>query len=251
MVSRGEKIGPFQILLVALSVYVLIALFVESVAPISAASHRILSHVDTAICIVFLYDFCQRFLHAKSKLKFLRWGWIDLVSSIPALPILRIGRLFRVVRVLRVLRAVRSVRTIGQALFEHRAKGTVVTAVFLCTLLIVFSSITILDVENVPESNIHGPEDALWWSFVTVTTVGYGDRFPVTTEGRVVASILMLSGVGLFAILAGAFTAWFTQPSQVMSQDAPREDKQITVLIQEIRALRAEIGEVPSIRRSD
>lgn len=248
MKSQTERVGPFQILLVFLSVYVLGALFVEIVAPISDSSRTILFYVDNAICVIFLYDFCFRFLQAKSKLRFLRWGWIDLVSSIPALPILRIGRAVRIVRVLKLLRGFRSLKTIGTVLFAHRAKGTIVTAVFLSTLLIVFSSIMILHVENGPGANIHGPEDALWWSFVTITTVGYGDKFPTTTEGRVIGLILMASGVGLLAVLSGAFAAWFMDADKERRNDYLATGDQVAKLFEEIRELRAEMSESASPR---
>ncbi|WP_306171340.1 potassium channel family protein [Porphyromonas gingivalis] len=67
-----------------------------------------------------------------------------------------------------------------------------------------FLFIAILQVENAPTSNITTAEDAIWWSYVTITTVGYGDKYPVTTEGRIIAMFLMTAGVGLF----GTFTAY-------------------------------------------
>jgi len=71
-------------------------------------------------------------------------------------------------------------------------------------LLTIFSSISILSVENRPDSNIKTAEDAIWWTMTTITTVGYGDRYPVTTEGRLIGIVLMVSGVGLF----GTYTAY-------------------------------------------
>jgi voltage-gated potassium channel len=242
--SEVEKISYFQILLVALSIYVLAALFIEIVVPISASSRTILFYADNIICVVFLFDFGLRFAQAESKLRFLRWGWIDLVSSIPALPILRIGRAVRVVRILKLLRGFRSFKTIGAVLFAHRAKGTIVTAVFLCTLLIVFSSITILQAENGPDATIHGPEDALWWSIVTITTVGYGDKFPITTEGRLIGLTLMICGVGLIAILSGGFAAWFLEESEKDRAHGQITPEEVSVLREEIRALRDEMRRV-------
>jgi voltage-gated potassium channel len=250
--EKAEKIGAFQILLVALSVYVLVALFIEAVFSISASSHAILLYVDNGICCIFLYDFLYRFVHAENKLRFLRWGWIDLISSIPVLPALRIGRAVRIVRVLRLIRAFRSVKTIGAVLFANRAKGTLATAVFLSMLLTVFASIAILQVENGQDSNIHGPEDALWWSIVTITTVGYGDRFPTTTEGRIIGAILMVAGIGLFAVLSGTFAAWFTETYQDKHEhdDMDTTNEQIALLIKEVRALQAKIEEPVSTRRT-
>jgi voltage-gated potassium channel len=80
-------------------------------------------------------------------------------------------------------------------------------------LTIAFSAIAILHCESVPESNIKSPEDAVWWAVTTITTVGYGDRYPVTTEGRFIGALLMLVGVGLFGTLAGFIASWFLQPS--------------------------------------
>jgi voltage-gated potassium channel len=241
--KQKEKIGPFQILLLALSIYVLLALCVVVVIPISASTHSILIHVDNAVCIVFLYDFFHRLAVSKNKIQFLRWGWIDFVSSIPLLPIFRVGRAIRVVRVLRLLRGFRSVKMIGSILFANRAKGTLATAVFFCTLLTIFSSVAILQVENRPDSNIRGPEDALWWSVVTITTVGYGDLFPVTSEGRLIGAGLMICGVGLFAVLSGAFATWFTNTpqSEKESEEIDLNTAQLSDLIKEVRELRNEI----------
>ena len=75
-----------------------------------------------------------------------------------------------------------------------------------------FSSIAILLFEVEAESNIKTAADALWWSFVTITTVGYGDRYPVTAEGRVLAGVLMTAGIGLFGTFSGFVAAWFLKP---------------------------------------
>jgi voltage-gated potassium channel len=111
------------------------------------------------------------------------------------------ARIARVVRIIRILRAFRSTKILLQYLFRNRSRGTIATASLVSFLMMIFSSIAILNFENAPNSNIKSPEDALWWAFTTVTTVGYGDKYPVTTEGRVVAALLMTSSVGLFGVL--------------------------------------------------
>jgi voltage-gated potassium channel len=103
----------------------------------------------------------MRFYKADSMLKFMKWGWIDLISSIPALPIARVGRRFRLVRLLRILRTFRSSRILLNYIFINRVKGTM-TAVELITILVVIvSSISILIVENNPASIIKSAEDAI------------------------------------------------------------------------------------------
>jgi len=95
------------------------------------------------------------------------------------------------------------------------------TTVSIITLLIIISSsISILIVENAPESNIKTAEDALWWAMVTVTTVGYGDKFPVTTDGRIIAVGLMISGVGLFGVFTGYISSIFVNERKKEEKDS-------------------------------
>jgi voltage-gated potassium channel len=163
----------------------------------------ILNHVDNVICIVFLIDFIKRFFESDQKWKFMKWGWIDLVSSIPFIDFLRAGRLLRLIRLLRVVRAFKSVKHIAKHVYKNKAKGVLTTVAIIAFLMILFSSISILQVETDPASNIKTAEDALWWSYTTLTTVGYGDKYPVTTEGRLIAVLLMTTGVGLCGTFAG------------------------------------------------
>ena len=95
--------------------------------------------------------------------------------------------------------------------FKNRAQGTFISVAIFAILIVVFSSIGILIVENDVNSNIKTAEDAIWWAYVTVTTVGYGDKFPVTTEGRFIAIILMSTGVGLFGTFSGFIASWFVK----------------------------------------
>lgn len=200
-----------NILIIVLSVYVLMSLIISTIFKLPAEIEKLLTLIDDSICIIFLIDFSIRFYKAESKLKFMKWGWIDLISSIPALPFARVGRLFRLVRLLRILRAFRSTRILVNYVFRNRAQGTLTSVSIITVLIVIMSSISILLVEKDPASNIKSAEDALWWSMVTVTTVGYGDKFPVTTEGRLIGVVLMFMGVGIFGTFTGFLASWFTQ----------------------------------------
>jgi voltage-gated potassium channel len=107
------------------------------------------------------------------------------------------------VRVVRILWAFRSVKHLVGHIFKSKAKGTLTAVMIIAFLMIIFSSIAILQVEKDPESNIKTAEDAIWWAYATITTVGYGDKFPVTTEGRIIAGLLMTTGLGLCGTFAG------------------------------------------------
>jgi voltage-gated potassium channel len=205
-----KRSAAYELLVLGLSLYVLVVLAIESLVSLDPATRAILSYADTAICFVFLFDFFTNLIKAKSKLAYLRWGWIDLVSSIPTVDVLRAGRAVRVVRVIRVLRGFRSVKRLSSYLLEKRAQAAMSVAVLLSILFVIVSAVAILQFEARAENaNIKTAEDALWWAYVTITTVGYGDRFPVTIEGRFVAAALMTVGVGMFGTFTGFVASWF------------------------------------------
>jgi voltage-gated potassium channel len=233
--SKHGHVSAYELLLVALSLYVLVALFVERVFHLSTQTLEILVFIDTVICGVFLADFAVQFLTAPSKFYYLRWGWIDLLSSIPALPFFRWGRLVRVIRVIRLLRGIRAAKILGTVIFSHRAKGALATALFLCIVMVTFGSVTILHVETDPESNIRTAGDALWWSLATVATVGYGDKCPVTAEGRALGILLMIAGIGLFGTFTGYLATWFMEP--------PTGDDSLSQVRDELASLRFELRE--------
>jgi voltage-gated potassium channel len=180
-----------------------------------------------------LFDFIATLWRAPSKTRYLvTWGWIDFLSSIPMLNALRWGRAARMVRIFRVLRGVRAARVLTLFILGRRAQSVCLAASLVAIILLVVGSVAILQFEHHANSNIKSAEDAVWWSIVTLTTVGYGDRYPVTTEGRVVAAALMVAGVGLFGTLSGFIAAWFLTPEQ------QHQENEITELRREIRELR-------------
>ena len=203
------KLGMLNILVLVLSVYVLLSLLVATFFKLPVETMRLLNFVDNIICFFFLAEFFVRFFKAENKIHFMKWGWIDLVSSIPMLDSLRAGRTLRLIRLLRIIRAFRSTKNLINHIFQKKAQGTFTMVAVIAILVVIFSAISILQVEDDPNSNIKTAEDAIWWAYVTVTTVGYGDKFPVTTEGRIIAAFLMTTGVGLFGTFAGFVSSWF------------------------------------------
>ncbi len=214
-----EPIGAYELFMLGLCVYVLIAMAASTFISLSADAHKIVNAVDTVICFVFIADFVYKLTTAKSKAGYLKWGWIDLISSIPMVDFLRWGRIARVVRILRLLRVVRSAKRIVAQLAKQRGEATFLALGLAAVVLMVISSIAILQVEHGEGANIKDASDALWWAFVTVTTVGYGDKFPVTTEGRIIAGVLMLIGVGLFGTFTGLAASWFMGPEEREQED--------------------------------
>jgi voltage-gated potassium channel len=206
--GKGHQIGTFQLALLVYTILVLCALVADTLLALPKQISDLIHMIDTLGCVLFFADFCYRLYRAESKLRFMKWGWIDLIASVPNLEILRWGRLVRVLRIIRLLRGVRSIQIVLRAVFRE-TRGRVGSILFSAVLLVAFSSVSVLVCERQPDANIKTAEDAVWWSITTLSTVGYGDKYPVTTEGRVVGVILMVAGVSMFGCLSGLAASFF------------------------------------------
>jgi voltage-gated potassium channel len=161
--------------------------------------------VETALTAVFLAEFATRFGASYNRIGYLRGHWIDLVALIP---IAREVRVFRLLRLLRMVRAFAGLyRALGHVgrIVNHRGLGLLITA-WLGVMVICSAGLYIA--ENGVNKAITSPLDALWWGVVTLTTVGYGDVYPVTPEGRLAAGALMLLGIGLFGAITATITSY-------------------------------------------
>ena len=207
--NEENKLGLLNFIVIILSIYVLGALIIDSFFVLPQEISNLLNYVDNLICLFFFFEFSYRFYNAENKLKFMKWGWIDLLSSIPMVGYLRAGRVLRLIRLLRVIRAFKSTKNLVSHIFANKAQGAFTSVSIIAILLIIFSAIGMLQVETDPNSNIKTAEDAIWWAYATITTVGYGDRYPVTSEGRIIAAILMTAGVGLFGTFTAYIASWF------------------------------------------
>ena len=227
----------YQLFMLVLCVYSLGILAYQATGP-APSTRAILNYADLAVCVLFLGDFLFSLYRAEDRWRyFVTWGWIDLLSSIPAVDVARWGRAARILRVFRVLRGLRATHVMVTLLMKNRGQNTVMAACLAVVMLITFCSVAILHFEAGPQSNIQSAEDAVWWSFTTITTVGYGDRYPITTEGRMVAILLMSAGVGLFGTFSGFLASWFS------GEDEDETTKEIAALRVEIARLSQQLGE--------
>lgn len=232
-----SELGPFQLIVLTLSVLALSALGLELLLDLPAETRRVLRWVDNTICVFLFIDFCIRFYRAESKLKFMKWGWIDLIACIPEIDMLRWGRVFRIFRVLRIFFVVRSVRELVSLIFHNRTQGGVASVFTIMFMVLTISSAGILVCERSPEANIRTAEDAVWWSVTTITTVGYGDKYPVTSAGRALAVMLMITGVGLFGAMSGVIASFFLGEDKVAK-------KREQALLEELKTLHAELADL-------
>lgn len=234
--NSPERLSIFKLVILVLSILILVILVIDTTSPVPREVSRIMQGLDVCVCALFFIDFCIRFARSERKPAFMKWGWIDLLASIPFIDAFRIGRLVRIFQVLRLIRAVRSMQRLSTLLLENKLRSGFASVVLTFGLLVFFSSSAILLCEQTPEANIKTAGDAVWWSVTTVTTVGYGDKYPITTEGRILTMFLMVSGVGLFGTLSGLLASFFLGSRTKV--DANHE-----ALVNEIRSLRTAFDE--------
>jgi len=237
---RHENYESFILLLSVLSLANLALVFLFA----SPAIADIIRTIDIALSFVLLLDFGYRFFSAPDRSSyFLRgFGWLDLIGSLP-IPFLRLGRLYRVVWVTRRLRPARS--GVFRRMLHERAETALLGVLFLTIVLLEAASAFMLSIEaQAPDSNIRTASDALWWTWVTVTTVGYGDRYPVTDVGRWIGVITLAVGVGLFGTLTGYLANAFLRPHAQYEVEAHAREERFRA---EIALIREQLG-VPDDR---
>jgi voltage-gated potassium channel len=184
--------------------------------PVEPQVKQVAEIVDFLISVYLLIDFLFRFLRAKYKKQYFIdfYGWLDLLGSLPV-PFLQIARLLRVGLVYRKART-EDLWTMGRVVVSKRANSTLLLVIFMAIVVLDVGGVWVLGAEqSAANANIKTASDALWWGYVTIATVGYGDRYPVTNEGRIVGVFMMTAGVALFSVLTSFVSDWFRRPRKV------------------------------------
>lgn len=192
---------------------------------------------------VFAVDYAANLWLAEDRRHWFLWNLHELL--IVALPFFRPLRLLRLVTLLSVLH-----RTVGETL-----RGRVVTYVAGAAALLVFvGALAVLDVEQAaPDAKILTFGDAAWWAITTITTVGYGDMYPVTAAGRLVAAALMMSGIAVLGVVTASIASWLVQRVEESTEAAAESADEplraeLGELVAEIADLRREIAELKDRR---
>jgi voltage-gated potassium channel len=196
--------------------------------PLSEQTLTLLGFYDNLICVIFLIDFFLNLKGAAKKSDYFIHdrGWLDLLGSMPSLGILRftallrLARLSRLARIARLMRGENRTRLVKDVL-THRSQYAAFLTILMTIMILAASSVVVLQFETQsPDASIVTGWDALWYSVVTITTVGYGDFYPVTVGGRLTAMFIMFAGVGIIGSLASILS------SVLVGGGAPEEDEE-------------------------
>jgi voltage-gated potassium channel len=201
--------NAYDIFMLVLTIYSLV-IMVLLLLPVTSAERDLLLLYDDIVCAVFLVDFLRNLAgsHPRREYFIAHRGWLDLLGSIPTLGMFQVTVLLRLARISRLLRIVRALRGPGgkhlvrDALANRSQYATFIT-ILAGGIVLSTASILLLAFEpQAPGATITTSGDAIWWGIVTITTVGYGDVYPVTPPGRIVGAVVMFAGIGIIGSLA-------------------------------------------------
>ena len=218
--------------LLILGLLFLVIILLPLATPLSSTTQTFLDWSNWALWAVFAVDYFVRLYLAPERWHFVKTHILDLI--IVVVPAFRALRVLRLISVLLV--SLRRARDLNYMVLPVYVGA--ITAV-----LIGVSSVLVYDAEATnPDSPISTLGDAVWWAFTTVTTVGYGDEYPITPLGRTLGVLLMLSGIALIGSLTASAAAWLTNTRREAEQESAGTDN--AEILAEIRALRAEVADL-------
>ena len=241
--------NSYSIFILVLTILSL-AVMVVMLLPISDATYQLLSIYDNVICVIFLIDFFLNLRGASKKSDYFigQRGWLDLLGSIPSFGVFKLGSLFRLARLSRLARITRLMRgenkkTLVKDILENRSRYALFITILLTILVLTVASVMVLQFESKsPDANITTGGDALWYAIVTITTVGYGDFYPVTQAGRVTAMFIMFMGVGIIGALASILASMLVGGSTPAEEEETPAAEPALSVEEELKTIKDELA---------
>jgi voltage-gated potassium channel len=203
---REEQDFGYELFIAAVSILSVFNMVLAYIPGVDQDAINVVYIINAVLTLLFIYDFGLRLATAPSRsFYFFRdYGWADLLATIPAL---RIFRLFRIYKAYRIIKKF-GIHYIMTYLSRNRAASALYILILMVIIIIEAGGFLVLQAEShSPSANILTAGDAIWWAYVTITTVGYGDRFPTTSVGRIVGILVMTTGVAVFATFAGLISS--------------------------------------------
>jgi voltage-gated potassium channel len=266
--EHGNSYNIFILVLTLFSLAIMAVLLL----PLDDDTRDLLTLYDNVICIIFLGDFAMNLAGSKPKRGYFigQRGWLDLLGSIPSVGVFQLGALLRLARLSRLARigkllSGKNRKALVADVLHNRGQYATFITILAAGMVLSVASVLVLQFESgSPDANIKTGGDAIWWGIVSLTTVGYGDFFPVTFLGRLTGVSLMVAGIGIIGALASILASMLVSPStpeQPAAEPvaapaepaaAPSADPEAaSAIVEELAALRAEIAALRASLRPD
>ena len=247
----------YELFMAVLALVVVGILFVEFTRPLTAEQEAMLANIDLTILAIFAVDYFYRLIRAQDMWQFFKGNIFDLIAIMPFDKAFRVARLARLVRLARLSRSTRLTRTLRFSkvvrLFAFSKRiGSTFTGVLrtngLIYVVMVTIGIVLIGAFGILmfEDNMGTFGDALWWSLVTTTTVGYGDISPESTGGRVLAGFLMIVGIGFLGMVTGSVATFFVDRLS-NNQDKVR----LSVMDKQVESVKNTLDEIEALSNEE
>jgi voltage-gated potassium channel len=248
-----EHGNAYNIFILVLTLFSL-AIMVLLVLPLPKEVDDLLLVYDNVACLIFLVDFADNLAGAHPKRAYFigARGWLDLLGSIPSLGLFQLTALFRLARLSRLTRIRRLLRgknrkALVRDIVENRSQYATFITILAAGLVLSVASILVLEFEvQAPDGNIKSGGDALWWGLVTITTVGYGDFFPVTMLGRATGFFVMIAGVGIIGALASILASLLVSSPSAESGEDVEDESRTAAIVRAGAGAVSNIGDAPA-----
>lgn len=219
----------FSGLITALILYSVIGFSIETLPGLSPGMTLYLEYSETVVIVLFTLEYLYRLYTAPQRIKFIFsfYGLVDLIAILPFylaptldLRMLRLLQLFRLVRLLKLVRYNKAMQRFSQAIYL--AKEELIVFLFASMLMLYFAAVGIYHFEHAAQPEVYRSLfDCLWWAVSTLTTVGYGDIYPITLGGKLFTFIVLLTGLGLVAVPTGIIASALSSIRQPSNNQTP------------------------------
>ena len=183
-------------------------------------THLMISYADFTITLFFLIEIICKVLLAPNKVLFLRKNFIDVIAVLPLFRVFRLARTARLLRIIRLLKTIRLGKVFRSELVKEKSsflfRNETTAILTYLGLSVIFGTVGIMYFEKGSNENFAHVGDGIWWCIVTITTVGYGDMFPITLGGKIVAVTIMFVGLSFYAVLTGTISTFLIERAQQM-----------------------------------
>lgn len=253
-----EKLGFYiDVVMIALALITVFLLFYEmTIAPEDIPEDITLGNIpddlrgvirqvifirvlDFLICMVFIAEFGVRFWKADDREGYFKAHWLEIPGMIP-FSVMRLSRVFRIFRLFRLVRVFSLMKRFSRLYQKRFVKNELQYAALIVITILLFSAYGIYLFERSANPEINDIGDAMWWSIVTVTTVGYGDKVPITPMGKVIGVILMFLGIGIIGVLSGTIASYLLRGYRGGRE---AEDIEEALKILKLRRAKGEVSE--------